>query len=168
MTTGDAPRRRENPITLVRRLVSGGVNLAKLEVQRARQEMARNLGHLRGGIIKLAIAAALAVTFLIALLAFIVAVLVVIGLWWVALTLVVALVLLALVAFVVFVILGLAALTPLPDWVIALIVFVVFGLLGGFFAYRGLKRIRIGPPEETIASVKEDIEWAKSRLLRRS
>ena len=77
-----------------------------------------------------------------------------------------ALLLLAVVAFVVFVILGLAALTPLPDWVIALIVFVVFGLLGGFFAFRGLKRIRVGPPEETIASVKEDIEWAK-RLLRR-
>ena len=47
MTTGEAPRRRENAFTLVRRLVSGGVALAKLEVQRGRQEMARNLGHLK-------------------------------------------------------------------------------------------------------------------------
>ena len=41
MTTGDAPRRRENPFTLVKRLVSGSVALAKLEIQRGRQEMAR-------------------------------------------------------------------------------------------------------------------------------
>ena len=80
MTTGDASRRRENAFTLVRRLVSGGVSLAKLEVQRGRQEMARNLGQLKDGILRLAIAAALAVSFLIALLAFVMAVLVVIGL----------------------------------------------------------------------------------------
>ena len=135
MTTGDAPRRRENALTLVRRLMSGGVSLAKLEVQRARQGMARNLGHLRGGIVKLAIAAALAVTFLIALLAFVIAVLVVIGLWWVALILVVALVLLA--------------------------------ALLGWLGVRQVSSTKF-TPEETIASVKEDIEWAKSRLLRRS
>jgi fatty acid desaturase len=135
MTTGDAPRRRENALTLVRRLVSGGVTLAKLEVQRARQEMVRNLGHLRGGILKLAIAAALAVAFLIALLAFIIAVLVVIGLWWVALILVVALVLVA--------------------------------ALLGWLGVRQVSSTKF-TPEETIASVKEDIEWAKSRLLRRS
>lgn len=135
MTTGDAPRRRENAFTLIRRLASGGVNLAKLEVQRARQEMARNLGHLRGGVVKLAIAAALAVTFLIGLLAFIIAVLVVIGLWWVALILVVALVLLA--------------------------------ALLGWLGVRQVSSTKF-TPEETIASVKEDIEWAKSRLLKRS
>ena len=135
MTTGDAPRRRENAFTLVRRLVSGGVNLAKLEVQRARQEMVRNLGHLRGGVVKLAIAVALAVTFLIGLLAFIIAVLVVIGLWWVALILVVALVLLA--------------------------------ALLGWLGVRQVTSTKF-TPEETIASVKEDIEWAKSRLLKRS
>lgn len=135
MTTGDAPRRRENPLTLVRRLVSGGVNLARLEVQRGRQELARNLGHLRGGIVKLAIAAAIAVVFLVALIAFVMAVLVVIGLWWVALILLVLLVLIA-------------------------------GLLG----WRGVKQVSSTSftPEETIASVKEDIAWAKSRLLKRS
>ncbi len=95
MTTGDAPRRRENALTLVRRLFSGAVQLAKLEVQRGRQEMARNVAHLRGGIIKLAIAAGLALAFLIGLLAFIIAVLVVIGLWWVALILLLLLVVVA-------------------------------------------------------------------------
>ncbi|MGH2446243.1 MAG: phage holin family protein [Thermoleophilaceae bacterium] len=134
MTSGDQPRRRENAFTLVKRLVSGGVSLAKLEVQAGREEMARNLGQLRGGVVMLAIAAGLAVAFLIGLLAFIIAVLVVIGLWWVALLLVVALIAIA-------------------------------ALLG----WRGVKRVQATKftPEETIASVKEEISWAKSRLLRR-
>ena len=134
MTTGDAPRRRENPLTLVKRLVSGSVGLAKLEIQRGRQEMAANLGHLKGGIVMLAIAAGLAFAFLIGLIAFIVAVLVVIGLWWVALIFVIALIALA-------------------------------GLLG----WRGIKQVTSTSftPEETIAAVKEDVEWAKTRLLRR-
>lgn len=133
MTTGDAPRRRENALTLVRRLVTGGVTLAKLEVQRGKQEVARNLGHLRGGVLKLAIAAGLAFAFLIALLAFIIAVLVVIGLWWVALIFVIVLV-----------------------------------LVSGLLAWSGVRQVSTTnfTPEETIASVKEDIAWAK-RLMRR-
>ena len=134
MTTGDAQRRRENPFTLVKRLVSGSVSLAKLEIQRGRQEMASNLGHLKGGIVLLAIAAALAFAFLIGLIAFIIAVLVVIGLWWVALIFVIALIALA-----------------------------------GFLGWRGIKRVTSTKftPEETMAAVKEDIAWAKNRLLRR-
>lgn len=134
MTTGDAPRRRENAFTLLRRMVSGSVSLAKLEVQRGRQEIVRNLGELRGGIVKLAIAAAIVVVFLIALVAFVMAVLVVIGLWWVALILLLLLI-------------GLA------------------GLIG----WNGIRQVRRTKftPEETIASVKEDIAWAKSRLLKR-
>jgi uncharacterized membrane protein YqjE len=134
MTTGDAPRRRENAFTLVKRLVSGSVGLAKLEIQRGRHEMVRNLGQLKGGIVLLGIAAALALAFLIGLIAFVIAVLVVIGLWWVALIFVVALIALA-------------------------------GLLG----WRGIKQVTSTnfTPEETIAAVKEDIEWAKTRLLRR-
>ena len=134
MTTGDASRRRENAFTLVRRLVSGGVSLAKLEVQRGRQEMARNLGQLKDGILRLAIAAALAVSFLIALLAFVMAVLVVIGLWW-----------------------------------LALILLVVLLAGAGLLGWTGLKRVTSTKftPEETIAAVKEDVEWAKNRLLRR-
>ncbi len=134
MTTGGTHRRRENPFTLVKRLVSGGVALAKLEVTRGRQEMARNLGQLKGGIILLAIAAALGLVFLIALIGFVMAVLVVIGLWWVALILLVLLL-------------------------------VAIGLL----AWRGIRKVTSTKytPEETITAVKEDIEWAKTRLLRR-
>jgi hypothetical protein len=135
MTTGDAPRRRENPFTLVKRMVSGGVSLAKLEVQRGRQEMAANLGQLKGGVVMLAIAAAILVMFVIALLAFIIAVLVVIGLWWVA-----------------------------------LILLVVMLAIAGLLAWQGIKKVSSTKftPEETIASVKEEIEWAKARLLKRS
>lgn len=134
MTTGDAPRRRENAFTLVRRLVSGGVALARLEVQRGRQEMARNLGHLKGGVLMLAIAAALAFVFLIALVAFVMAVLVAIGVWWVA-----------------------------------LIVLVVLLVGIGLLVWRGIARVTSTKftPDETIAAVKEDLAWAKTRLLRR-
>jgi hypothetical protein len=31
---------------------------------------------------------------------------------------------------------------------------------------RGVQRVRVGPPQETIDSVKEDVAWAK-RLLKR-
>jgi O-antigen ligase len=134
MTTGDAPRRRENAFTLLKRFVAGGVSLAKLEVQRGRQEMLRNLDHVKGGVLMLAIAAALVIMFVIALLAFIVALLVAIGLWWVALLF---LLLLLIIAFL--------------------------------FARAGITRLKSTKftPEETIASVKEEIEWAKTRLLRR-
>lgn len=134
MTTGDTPRRRQNAFTLVKRLVGGGIELAKLNVRQGREEMAQNLGHLRGGIVLLAIAAALALVFLIALVAFLMAVLVVIGLWWVA-----------------------------------LIILVLLVVAAGFIAWRGIARVTSTnfTPEETIATVKEEIEWAKNRLLRR-
>jgi uncharacterized membrane protein YqjE len=134
MTTGPASRRREGPFTLVKRLVSGSVGLVKLEIQRGRQEMARNLGQLKVGIVMIAIAAALAIAFLIGLIAFVIAVLVVIGLWWLALI-----------------------------GVLALIV------VAGLLAWQGIKKVTSTSftPEETIAAVKEDIEWAKTRLLRR-
>ena len=135
MTTGDAHRPRENAFTLLKRMVSGGVSLAKLEVQRGRQEMAHNLGVLKGGIVLLAIAAAVVFVFVIALVAFVMAVLVAIGLWWVALLLLILLLVIA-----------------------------------GLLAWRGIKRVTSTKftPEETMAAVKEDIEWAKSRLLKRS
>ena len=134
MSTGDTSRRRENAFTLVKRLVSGGVTLAKLEVQRGRQEMVRNLGQLKGGILLLAIAAGVGFVFLIALVAFVMAVLVAIGLWWVA-----------------------------------VIVLVLLLVAAGLLAWRGIKKVTSTKftPEETIAAVKEDVEWAKSRLLKR-
>lgn len=135
MTIPDSPRRRENAFTLARRMVSGGINLAKLEARHARAEMGRNLVHLRGGIVLLALAAGIAVMFVVALVAFVMAVLVVIGLWWVALLLLI-------------------------------VMLVAAGLLG----WRGVKRVTSTSytPEETIASVKEEMAWAKARLLRRS
>ena len=82
----------------------------------------------------LAIAAALAFMFLIGLVAFVMAVLVAIGLWWVA-----------------------------------LIVLALLLVGAGLLAWRGIKRVTSTKftPEETIAAVKEDVEWAKNRLLRR-
>jgi Putative Actinobacterial Holin-X, holin superfamily III len=134
MATGDTSRRRENVFTLVRRMVSGGVNLGKLEVQRGRQEIARNLAHLRGGVVRLAIAAALAFVSLIGLIGFLMAILVVIGLWWVA-----------------------------------LIVLVLLLVVAGLLAWSGIRTVSSTKftPDETIAAVKEDVEWAKNRLLRR-
>jgi uncharacterized membrane protein len=134
MTTGETPRRRDNAFTLVRRLVGNGIELAKLNVRQGREEIGRNLGQLRGGIVLLAIAAGLALVFLIGLVAFVIAVLVVIGLWWVA-----------------------------------LIVLLLVLALAGFLAWRGIGRVTSTKytPEETIATVKEEIEWAKNRLLRR-
>ena len=134
MTTGETPRRRDNAFTLVRRLVGNGIELAKLNVRQGREEIGRNLGQLRGGIVLLAIAAGLALVFLIGLVAFVIAVLVVIGLWWVA-----------------------------------LIVLLLVLALAGFLAWRGVGRVTSTQytPEETIATVKEEIEWAKNRLLRR-
>ena len=82
----------------------------------------------------LAFAAAIGLVFLIALVAFVMAVLVVIGLWWVALILLFVLVLVA-------------------------------GLLG----WNGIKRVTSTKytPQETIAAIKEDVAWAKTRLLKR-
>jgi uncharacterized membrane protein YqjE len=78
----------------------------------------------------------------------------------------VGLVLLALIALVSFLVLGLAALTGLPAWLVALLVVVALSLIAALLGYRGVRKIHIGPPQETIASVKEDVAWAR-RLLRR-
>ena len=134
MTTGSAPR-RENAFTLLRRLVSGTVGLAKLEVQRGREEIGRNLSQLKGGILLLAVAAGVAFVFLIAAIAFVMAVLVAIGLWWVD--------------------------------VILLVLLIAVAILLGM---RGIGKVKSTSftPEETIAAVKEDVEWLKSRVLKRS
>jgi uncharacterized membrane protein YqjE len=132
MTTRDQPPRRENAVALVRRLVSGGVALARLELQHGRQELAERLqGNLRAAML-FGIAAALGLLALIALVDLVI----------------------ALIALLV------------PTWLAALIVLVLFVVLAGLFGFLGTRSIRSPVPEETIASVKEDIEWAK-RLLRR-
>ena len=72
----------------------------------------------------------------------------------------------ALITIVVALILGLAALTGVPAWLMALIVFFVLLALAGLLGWRGLRHLRVGAPEETMASVREDLAWAR-RLMRR-
>lgn len=72
----------------------------------------------------------------------------------------------ALIAAVMALILILAALTGLPGWLTAMVVVLVLLAVAGLLAWRGVRKIKIGPPEETIASVKEEIAWAK-RLIGR-
>jgi membrane protein len=135
MTQADRPRERQSIVGLARQLLSGMVQLGRLEIARGRQEIGEMVGQAKAGVILLGIA--------------------------------VALVLLALIAFVMFIILGVAALLSfLPDWLVALLFFVLLMLIAALLAWRGIKKIRIGPPEETIEAIKEDIAWAK-RLLRR-
>lgn len=78
----------------------------------------------------------------------------------------VALLFAALVSLTVTLILGLAALVGWPGWVMALIVTLLLLVIAGLLTWRGIRKIKIGPPEETIASVREEVAWAK-RLMRR-
>lgn len=78
----------------------------------------------------------------------------------------VALLFAALVALTVALILGVATLLGWPGWLVSLIVTLVLVALAGLLVWRGIRRIKIGPPDETIASVREEVAWAK-RLIRR-
>jgi ABC-type dipeptide/oligopeptide/nickel transport system permease component len=54
----------------------------------------------------------------------------------------------------------------MPTWVAALIVALVWGGVAAVLGMRGRDRIRqAGPPvpEQTIDSVKEDVQWLKNR-----
>lgn len=131
----DAAPPRLSAFALVRRLVSGMVALAKLEIQHGRQEIGAMLTRARGGVVMIGIA--------------------------------VALVFAALMALTIAVILGIAALLGWPGWVMALIVTLALLGLAAFLVWRGIRRImKVGAPEETIASVREEVAWAK-RLIRR-
>ena len=71
---------------------------------------------------------------------------------------------LALAALTAAAILGLA--TALPDWLAALIVGVVYAAVAGILALQGKNKVQeAGPPvpEQTVETVKEDVEWAKTR-----
>ncbi|HET6380470.1 MAG TPA: phage holin family protein [candidate division Zixibacteria bacterium] len=133
MTQG-APPPRLSIFGQARQLISGLVQLARLEVTRGRQEIGEMLAETRSGLVLIGIALVVA--------------------------------LLALITFVMTVVLGIAALTGLPEWLVALIVLLIFIVLAGLLAFLGVRRIRIGPPEETIEAVKEDMAWVK-RLIRR-
>jgi hypothetical protein len=64
-----------------------------------------------------------------------------------------------------FLIAGIAAI-GLPVWVAALIVTVVYGIAAYVLAQSGKKKLKEAAPlvpEQTAQTVKEDIEWAKTR-----
>ena len=53
-----------------------------------------------------------------------------------------------------------------PDWLAALIVALVIGAIAAVLALQGRNRIRAATPpvpEQTVETVKEDVEWAKTR-----
>jgi hypothetical protein len=55
----------------------------------------------------------------------------------------------------------------MPAWLAALIVAVVYGAIAAVLALRGRNRVKqaVPPvPEQTIETVKEDMEWAKSQM----
>jgi hypothetical protein len=54
----------------------------------------------------------------------------------------------------------------IPDWLAALIVALVLGAIAAVLALQGRNRIRAATPpvpEQTVETVKEDVEWAKSQ-----
>jgi len=56
--------------------------------------------------------------------------------------------------------------SAMPLWLAALIVAVVYGAIGGVLALQGRNKVQeAGPPvpEQATESVKEDVQWAKSR-----
>jgi hypothetical protein len=55
---------------------------------------------------------------------------------------------------------------PLPDWAAALIVFAVVAAVAGVLVKIGLERIKhVSPkPEQTIDSIKEDVQWVKHQV----
>jgi hypothetical protein len=53
-----------------------------------------------------------------------------------------------------------------PDWLAALIVALVLGAVAAVLAFQGRERVRAATPpvpHQTVETVKEDVEWAKSQ-----
>jgi MFS family permease len=54
----------------------------------------------------------------------------------------------------------------LANWLAALVVAVAFGAIAGILALQGRKKMQAAAPpvpEQTVETVKEDVEWAKTR-----
>jgi putative superfamily III holin-X len=193
VTTHDEPPPRQSAFALLRQLISGMVSLAKLELQHGRQELGAMLGEAGIGA---AMVAAGFVVVLISLATLDVAIVLGIAALFEALPGLVDAIIVLIVfvgVLVVAVATGVGAARP-PGWAIgvgllalavlavafalppylgfqaawhtALFVFTTQLLLAGLVAWRGVRRIKVGPPVETIASVREEVAWAK-RLLRR-
>jgi uncharacterized membrane protein YqjE len=57
--------------------------------------------------------------------------------------------------------------TFLPDWAAALVVAIVWGVAAAVLAMRGKERVQEAGapvPEEAMDSMKEDVQWAKTRM----
>jgi uncharacterized membrane protein YqjE len=55
----------------------------------------------------------------------------------------------------------------MPAWLAALIVAVAYGAIAAFLALRGRDKVKQATPlvpEQTIETVKEDVEWAKTQM----
>ena len=55
----------------------------------------------------------------------------------------------------------------MPAWLAALIVAVVYGAIAAFLALRGRDKVKQATPlvpEQTVETVKEDVEWAKTQM----
>jgi hypothetical protein len=55
----------------------------------------------------------------------------------------------------------------MPAWLAALIVAVVYGAIAAFLALRGRDKVKQATPlvpKQTIETVKEDVEWAKTQM----
>ena len=192
MTHTDEAPPRQNAFALVRQLVSGMVRLAKLELQHGRQEIGAMLGEAGIGVAMVAVRLSCAVS----LATLDVAIVLGIAALFEALPGVVVAIIILIVfvgVLVVAIVTGVGTARP-PGWAIgvgllvvallavafalpaylgfraawhaALFVFTTQLLVAALIAWRGVRRIKVGPPEETIASVKEDVAWAK-RLLKR-
>ena len=189
----DAPAPRLSAFALARRLISGIVNLAKLEFQHGRQEIGAMLAE--AGIGAAMVAAAIVVALVSLATLDVAIVLGLAALFEVLPDLVVAIIILIVFVgvLVVAVATGVGSARP-PGWAIgigllavallaaafalpaylgfraawhtALFVFTTQLLLAALIAWRGVRRIKLAPPEETIASVREEVAWAK-RLMRR-
>lgn len=189
----DATAPRLSAFALARRLLSGIVSLAKLEIQHGRQEIGAMLAEAGIGV---AMVAAAVVVALVSLATLDVAIVLgIAALFEVLPDLVVAIIILIVFVGVLVVAVAtgvgtarppgwaigvgllvaalLAAAFALPaylgfraTWLTALFVFTTQLLLAALIAWRGVRRIKVGPPEETIASVREEVAWAK-RLMRR-
>jgi hypothetical protein len=193
MTDTDEAPPRQNAFALVRQLVSGVVRLAKLELQHGRQEIGAMLAEAGIGV---AMVAGAFVVALVSLATLDVAIVLGIAALFEALpgVVVAILILIVFVGFlVVAIVTGVGTARP-PGWAIgvgllviallavafalpaylgfraawhaALFVFTTQLLVAALIAWRGVRRIKVGPPEETIASVREEVAWAK-RLLKR-
>ena len=60
----------------------------------------------------------------------------------------------------------LALATFMPDWLAALIVAVVYAAIAGVLALQGREKVKEATPpvpEQTVETVKEDVEWAKTQ-----